>query len=89
MSAIDEAWLPPNWREHPPPPAVQELGDAWARAQGSTVLRVPSILVEGEHRYVLSPHHPDFSKIEVHGRQPFDFHSRLGWPRDHSGLQPR
>lgn len=59
-------------------PAVQELGDAWARAHASAVLRVPSIVVEGEHNYVLNPNHPDFPKIEVHGPQPFDFDPRLG-----------
>lgn len=83
VRAIDEAWLPPNWREYPPPPAVQELGDAWALAEDSAVLRVPSILVEGEHNYVFDPHHPDFSEIEVRGLAEERMSSRVRIGRPH------
>lgn len=77
VSVIDTGTLPPDWREYPPSPAVQELGDAWVAGATSTVLRVPSIVVEGEHNYVLNPNHPDFARIEITGPQPFDFDPRL------------
>jgi len=77
VSVVDTAKLPRNWRQFPPPVAVQRLGDAWIAAAKTPIFRVPSVLVSGEHNYLLNPVHPDFSRIAIGLRQPVRFDPRL------------
>jgi len=69
--------LPKEWREEPPPPSIQRLGDEWARQLRSAILAVPSILIPEESNYVLNPAHPDFSRIEIGKPANFAFDPRL------------
>lgn len=69
--------LPRDWRAYPVPPELQEVGDEWARSGRSAVLRVPSVLAEGEHNFLLNPIHADFRRIQVSAPQKFDFDLRL------------
>jgi RES domain-containing protein len=64
VTALDAKALPSNWREEPPPIAVQRLGDVWVSQARSAVLRVPSVVLPTEEwNYVLNPAHPDYGKI--------------------------
>lgn len=72
--------LPANWREYPPPRALQELGTRWAADGETAVLAVPSAVVPRDLNYLLNPRHPDFKKIRVGRSQPFSFDPRL-WTR--------
>lgn len=69
--------LPPGWREEPPPPACQAIGDRWIATARHAILRVPSALVPDETNFLLNPAHPDFPKIEIGTPQPFRFDPRL------------
>lgn len=69
--------LPKNWREEPPPPTTQHIGDTWARESRSAILAVPSIIIPEELNYLLNPAHPDFKKITVGKPEDFTFDSRL------------
>jgi DNA-binding winged helix-turn-helix (wHTH) protein len=42
----------------------------------SAVLRVPSIVVDGEFNYVLNPRHPDFARLEIGESLEFSFDPR-------------
>lgn len=42
----------------------------------SAVLRVPSILVPGEHNLLLNPQHRHFKRLKISKPQPFDFDGR-------------
>jgi RES domain-containing protein len=57
--------LPANWKQNPPAPSTQRLGDDWIARGESVVLQVPSALVPMESNYVLNPHHPDFTAVRV------------------------
>lgn len=74
---VDPADLPPDWRDAPPPAAVQAIGDKWARDGKSAILAVPSALIPDETNYLLNPAHRDFRKIAVGAPQPFDFDYRI------------
>lgn len=74
VSASD---LPLDWRESPPSPRSQSVGDEWVASRTSAVLRVPSVLIEAEWNYMLNPNHPDFSRIEIGRELPFAFPERL------------
>jgi RES domain-containing protein len=69
--------LPAGWRQEPPPPSLQELGDAWAHSGSSVILSVPSAIIPDELNYLLNPLHPDFSKITIEKPTDFVFDSRL------------
>ena len=69
--------MPKNWREEPPPPTTQQIGDTWARESRSVMLAVPSIIIPEELNYLLNPAHPDFKKITIGKPEDFTFDSRL------------
>jgi len=69
--------LPSEWRQSPPPPSTQRIGDDWADNLKSAVLQVPSAIVPEEFNYLLNPLHPDFRRIKVESPQDFTVDSRL------------
>jgi RES domain-containing protein len=77
ISEIDASQLPKNWRNDPPPARLKTIGDVWAAAGKSAVLRVPSAIVPGESNFLLNPRHRDFHKVAIDGPEPFRFDSRL------------
>jgi RES domain-containing protein len=77
VERLDTKRLPLNWRSYPALPELQMIGDAWARAATSTVLQVPSAVIETESNYLLNPRHEDFRTVRVGDPHPFDFDERL------------
>jgi len=69
--------LPRAWKQSPPPPAVQQIGDAWVAEETSPVLRVPSVIVRTEWNYLLNPAHPEFDRITRGPREAVKFDPRL------------
>jgi len=69
--------MPRNWRRHPAPPALQQLGNAWLDETQTAVLRVPSALVPTESNFLLNPVHQDFREIRVIRRLKFEFDERI------------
>jgi RES domain-containing protein len=61
--------LPAEWRHHPGPSELRNIGTRWAESGESVVLQVPSAVVPGEHNFLLNPRHPDFARLAV-GREP-------------------
>ena len=77
MTVADVATLPKTWRESPPAPALQQLGDAWIASAASAILCVPSAIVSSEWNYLFNPAHPDFQQITIGPQQPILFDPRL------------
>ena len=69
--------FPHSWRATPYGEATQDFGATWVREQRSAVLRVPSVVVLGEFKYLLNPAHPDFSRVRLGQPEPFSFDPRL------------
>jgi RES domain-containing protein len=63
--------------------ATRDLGTSWAHGLTTAVLSVPSVVIPRERNYILNPAHPDFSRIQFSGPEPFYFDDRLGraWVR--------
>jgi RES domain-containing protein len=68
--------LPHDWRRinHP---ELQALGDEWARSMRSLVLRVPSVVVEGEWNALINPLHPDAAGMVIEKPRAFQFDERM------------
>jgi RES domain-containing protein len=69
---LGPAALPVNWRDHPAPPAVRHLGDAWLRRGSSGLFRVPSAIIPHEHNFVIDPAHRHFAQLVIEGPVPLD-----------------
>lgn len=59
--------LPDDWQRDPAPRSAKRVGDEWARAGRSAVLRVPSAVVPSSPNYLVNPAHPDAGKLTVEG----------------------
>ena len=77
VHAVKKSQLPKNWRADPPPSELRAIGDEWVAAGTSSVLRVPSALVPGEHNFLLNPRHQDFPKLHIGKPVSFRFDPRL------------
>ena len=75
--ACGPADLPAGWRQTPPPPECQEVGDRWMREGQHPLLRVPSVLVPEESNVLINPAHSDARGIRVAVSRPFSFDPRL------------
>ena len=74
---IDQSKLPDDWRRFPAPPELQSIGLKWLEGKSSLILLVPSAVNPVERNVLLSPHHPEFSDLEVESGQPFSFDPRM------------
>jgi RES domain-containing protein len=77
VKTLEAAKLPEEWRQSPPSPLTQILGDEWAAHQQSAVLQAPSVIVPEEYNFLINPAHPDFKFIRVGSPQEVTFDSRL------------
>lgn len=77
IETLAPASLPSNWRDHPPPPATQALGDLWVNEQRSLALKVPSAIIDTESNYLLNPAHPDSPSVVISPPEPYVFDVRL------------
>jgi len=73
---LDE--LPLNWKTMKAYNQLQRLGEEWYRSKRKLVLRVPSVLVDGEYNYVINTNHPDFEKhVTLETVNDFEWDNRL------------
>lgn len=77
VTDLKSANLPANWRDHPAPLPLPELGGQWLNSGRSAVLAVPSALVPSEGNYMLNPEHPDFQHIAIGAPTAFRLDPRL------------
>jgi len=74
---VNSSSVPKNWRQSPPPPEAQAVGDAWIDAASSAILEVPGAVVEREHNYLINPAHKDFNVVATEPAAPYESDSRL------------
>jgi RES domain-containing protein len=74
---IDPASSPKGWRTFPAPPALADVGSAWADSRETLMLRVPSAVVEGDWNVLLNPAHPEFANVRIEKDTAYTFDERL------------
>jgi RES domain-containing protein len=77
LANLDETLLPVNWSVFPHPASTQRIGDQFVMESRCCILRVPSVITEGDYNYLINPHHPDFQHISIREIRQFRFHHRL------------
>ena len=53
------------------------FGTAWAQANRSLVLYVPSVLVPEERNAILNPNHPELAEVRMRIERDFQYDSRM------------
>jgi len=69
--------LPDDWRSFPHSDSTQKLGDRFVREGKFLVLKVPSVVVQGEYNFLINPGHEEAAKVTIVGTEPFMFDKRL------------
>jgi|ERR1019366_4894479 RES domain-containing protein len=69
--------LPNDWKSFPHSHSTQEIGDKFVKAEKFLVIKVPSVVVQGEYNFLINPNHKDFKKIKIKSIEPFNFDVRL------------
>ncbi len=77
VHVLESKDMPPDWKRVPAPRSTMDIGTAWIASSPTAVLKVPSVIIEGEYNYLLNPLHPDFKKIRISNPKPFRFDSRM------------
>jgi RES domain-containing protein len=72
IGRIDLETLPAGWYETRDE-SLRRFGDDWIRGGRSAALLVPSAAIRGEWNILMNPAHADFSKIEFHDPERFEF----------------
>ena len=69
--------IPKDWKLFPHSHSTQEIGDKFINEGKFLVMKVPSVVVQGEFNYLLNPNHKDFKLILIQSAEPFEFDKRL------------
>lgn len=77
IEEINFSQLKEGWNSFPHQQETKDLGDAFFRAGGACVLKVPSAVVKGDFNYILNPNHRDMKKIKVIEVSDFPFDKRI------------
>ena len=77
VTSIDVKTLPPDWRQYPAPASLATIGSHWAQSNQSLLLRVPSVVVRGDFNVLISPAHPEFSRIQIIAVEPYELDKRF------------
>lgn len=66
-----------DWKNNPPIRFTQTEGDEFVKSGNSLVMKVPSVVVEGDYNYLINPQHPKADRITIKGSERFSFDLRL------------
>jgi RES domain-containing protein len=69
--------LPPDWRRYPAPEVLADLGSDFVKDEKAAIMIVPSVLATVENNWLFNPAHPDFRRIKVLDKEPFQYDPRL------------
>lgn len=69
--------LPPGWDRPAGSPEARARVRRWLADARTVVLQVPSVLVPGEHNYLIDPNHRRFHEIRIGNPIPFAWDPRL------------
>ena len=79
IQKIDVNLLDINWNYSDESSQIycRTIGDKWILYKKSSILRVPSSLIDGEFNILINPNHKDFHKIKLKSIEKFTFDNRL------------
>ncbi len=77
VQALKEPELPHDWKTFPHPYSTQKIGDKFVLSGKFMVIKVPSVVVQGEFNYLINPNRKDIKNIKIKSIESFHFDERL------------
>lgn len=77
IKELSEKEIPKDWKSMPHSHSTQLIGDKFVNHAKFLVIKVPSVVVQGEFNYLINPHHTNFKLIRITSIEPFTFDERL------------
>jgi RES domain-containing protein len=77
LTEIREEDLPSGWKAFPLTTVTQKIGDQLILPNSFLLIQVPSAVVPGDFNYLINPRHPDFGRIEIIKKEPYEFDPRF------------
>ena len=74
---LNEADLPPDWKEFPHPISTQKIGNDFVMENKFLALAIPSVVTQVDFKMLINPNHRDFSKISILNIEKFPFDRRI------------
>jgi len=69
--------LPEDWKQYPFPISTQSIGTKWLAENNELVMKVPSVVIEGDYNFLINPLHNLFSEVRIIEMKDFAFDTRL------------
>ena len=69
--------LPKDWEALPHSNSTQLIGNKFLEEAKYLIMKVPSVVVQGDYNYLLNPAHKFFSKMKIIKTESFEFDERL------------
>ncbi len=77
VEEFKEDELPADFKSIPHSHATQIIGDEFISSKRALVLKVPSVVVQGDYNFLINPNHQDLNKISIVNIEPYEFDRRL------------
>ncbi len=69
--------LPDGWNQFPHPASTQKIGDRFVLENKYCLLKIPSVVTQGDFNILINPNHDDFDTVKVLQLEPFPFDRRM------------
>ena len=77
IKEIFESDLPEGWKEFPHPVSTRKFGNDFVSQKQFCVLKIPSVVTQGDFNFLIDPNHKNFNKIKVTKMEKFPFDNRI------------
>jgi RES domain-containing protein len=77
MQKLTVADLPINWNIFPHPNSTQSIGDRFIAENKYCILKIPSVVTQGDFNFLINPYHSEFKKIKIIDSIKFPFDDRI------------
>jgi len=74
---LQENKLPSDWKTIPHSHSTQLIGDEFIMSKKALILKVPSVVVQGDFNYLINPDHLDINMVSIVTIQQYEFDGRL------------
>lgn len=74
---LQENKLPSDWKSIPHSHSTQIIGDEFIMSKKALILKVPSVVVQGDFNYLINPNHQDINMVSIVTIQQYEFDGRL------------
>ncbi len=74
---LQENKLPPDWKSVPHSHSTQMIGDEFISSKRALILKVSSVVVQGDFNYLINPNSQDIKKVSITTIERYEFDERL------------